>query len=308
MSATHHPIVFRAVLAVAMLFGASLASAQVTGPICNNLFSPNGPNQPAAHYVGDYITLQVDRTSLFNFIYGNTNTFLGQGTIKTVVAPGPGTATLAAQTVPGSAWGNCELTTFIYPDLVAQISSISGDRVVVNELTFSGSSSGGAGGNTYLWNFGDGTTSTARNTTHSYNEPGTYQVQFVVTDRFDRSSAKTQSITIGNNPNVPGKPANIFHEYLGCPSGHIARYFFSWQSTGSQPGNYHQLQKKVYYANWGLTYSGTGNVRLQSGFLRNQYYNVRIRNCVTSNSETCGPWATVSFRVRNCGGPGGHLD
>jgi PKD repeat protein len=37
-------------------------------------------------------------------------------------------------------------------------------------------------GQTFSWNFGDGTTSTAINPTHLYNTPGTYTVKLVAFD------------------------------------------------------------------------------------------------------------------------------
>jgi PKD repeat protein len=37
---------------------------------------------------------------------------------------------------------------------------------------------------TYLWNFGDGVTSTAENPTHFYADPGAYSVMLTVTNVF----------------------------------------------------------------------------------------------------------------------------
>ncbi|MFA9431805.1 ThuA domain-containing protein [Egicoccus sp. AB-alg2] len=51
---------------------------------------------------------------------------------------------------------------------------------------------------TYLWSFGDGTTSTEANPTHTYTEMGVFNAQLTVTDTTDRSSSSTVTITVGN--------------------------------------------------------------------------------------------------------------
>lgn len=54
---------------------------------------------------------------------------------------------------------------------------------------------------TYLWNFGDGTTSTAANPTHTYTVNGGYAVTLTVTDSHgDVSAPDTAMVTIGNTP------------------------------------------------------------------------------------------------------------
>ena len=50
---------------------------------------------------------------------------------------------------------------------------------------------------TFEWDFGDGTTSTEANPTHTYTEAGTYQVQLVVSDG-ERSSSSSLTVTVGN--------------------------------------------------------------------------------------------------------------
>ena len=290
----------------------TLAGAQSARAICTGTGLGLQNSQPPAHYVGDRIELAVTApNAYFSFAQastsGNISQNLGTGNFKSWRTDRVGQARMLAS-IPGS---NCQVDSYVFPTLTASISSITGSRVVVSPLTFNASASGGAGGTTYLWNFGDGTSKEGRTVTHTYNRTGTFQVTVIATDRYGRSSPQAaQSVTISSNPNVPGAPKNIFSEYNGCPSNnYFARYFFSWQGTGSQPSNRYEFQKKIYYSsNWGTTYKGPGRVTVQDGFMTNQVYNVRIRACVTSNSATCGPWAYDTFRVRNCGGPGGVLD
>lgn len=60
-----------------------------------------------------------------------------------------------------------------------------------------------AGAVSYRWTFGDGTTSSEARPTHTYEEPGTYTVELVVTDPSGRESEpSTLRVTAGSNPRV----------------------------------------------------------------------------------------------------------
>jgi PKD repeat protein len=67
----------------------------------------------------------------------------------------------------------------------ALVAGFSADRtavVVGQTVTFTDNSTGGVGTLSYLWEFGDGQTSTAPNPTHAYSAFGTYTVKLTVTD------------------------------------------------------------------------------------------------------------------------------
>ncbi len=69
----------------------------------------------------------------------------------------------------------------------------------------SGSLNPGGGALTYLWQFGDGQTSTLANPQHAYDATGvvTYTARLTVTDTAGKSSAATQAITVGSLPPTP---------------------------------------------------------------------------------------------------------
>src|SRR5438876_5474600 len=60
----------------------------------------------------------------------------------------------------------------------------------------------------YSWLFGDGTTSTLANPSHTYSTKGNYTATLVVTDNGGLSSpAATVAITVNNQPPVPSATA-----------------------------------------------------------------------------------------------------
>lgn len=176
----------------------------------------------------------------------------------------------------------------------------------VSPLTFSGSVSGGAGGNTYLWQFGDGVTSTDRIAAHTYNTAGTYQVVFKGTDRFNKEATASQTITITDNPNVPGKPSYLIPDFANC-SGPSANYTLFWGPSGAQPSNYYSYEFKPSSASsWYPIQWLTSTFKYQSGL--SGISSVRVRGCLANSEPTCGPYIQRTFTAVTCGGPGGPPD
>ncbi|WP_425392263.1 PKD domain-containing protein [Ekhidna sp.] len=60
----------------------------------------------------------------------------------------------------------------------------------------------------YLWIFGDGTSAAVQDTTHTYDSPGTYTVQLVLSNRCDTDTTLSQTITINNIPESPTVPTD----------------------------------------------------------------------------------------------------
>lgn len=57
----------------------------------------------------------------------------------------------------------------------------------------------------WLWDFGDGTTSTEQNPAHIYNTTGNYTVKLTVSND-EGNNASTKSITVTSSPDTPGDP------------------------------------------------------------------------------------------------------
>lgn len=71
---------------------------------------------------------------------------------------------------------------------------------------------GSGNGSTYLWNFGDGTTSADRNPSHTYNRTGQYTVALTVTNPCGATDSilKSSYVSVGNVPvaDFVGTPTN----------------------------------------------------------------------------------------------------
>jgi hypothetical protein len=63
-------------------------------------------------------------------------------------------------------------------------------------ISFAVSATGGSGGLSYSWNFGDKSAGTGANTTHAYSIAGNYTVQVTVTDVTNHSATSSVSVTV----------------------------------------------------------------------------------------------------------------
>ncbi|MBP6310658.1 MAG: gliding motility-associated C-terminal domain-containing protein [Flavobacteriales bacterium] len=151
---------------------------------------------------------------------GGTSRFDKNGTVYQAVCAGCG-ANSDFPTTPG-AWSNtnnsfnCNLGVFKF-DLAApnvQI-GIAGPNTICfpSDVQFTNTSTGG---NTFLWNFGDGGTSTEYLPTHTYTEEGTFTVTLVMSDSYGCSPSDSASITIVSNS---GPVANVDPAPIICPGG-----------------------------------------------------------------------------------------
>ena len=120
-------------------------------------------------------------------------------------------------------------------------------------IQFDGSLSEDEGGTivSYLWNFGDGTTGTGVNPSHTYTAVGQYTVTLTVTDNDGATHTTTTISYITNTPPV-ANPGGPYTGYVGEPvffdgsgstdlEGDIVTYhwYFYDENTGSGPNPTH---------------------------------------------------------------------
>jgi PKD repeat protein len=78
----------------------------------------------------------------------------------------------------------------------------------------------------YSWNFGDDSTGSGRQATHSFSTPGTFAVTLTVTDQYNRSASTTQTVDVagGTGPTA---------SFLTSPSNPLVGDFVNFNASAS---------------------------------------------------------------------------
>ena len=160
-------------------------------------------------------TSQCENGNSFSFtntstIASGTITYLwrfGDGTTSTTTNPvksyaGPGTYTVWLVVSSGN---NCKdsvsKTLTIYPSPVAgfNVDKTSACQAG-NSFSFTNTSTISSGTISYLWRFGDGTTSTATHPVKTYSSPGTFTIWLIVTSNNGCKDSVSKNITVYPSP------------------------------------------------------------------------------------------------------------
>ena len=139
---------------------------------------------------------------------------------------------------------------------VANFGVLNPLRCTSSEVTFINTSTG-SGTLKWLWNFGDGDTSTLRTPTHFYLNEGIYSVSLTITDRFGCTDTtnKTNLVTISN----PKASFTISDSLAACPpllvqtQNTSVNYTESFWNFGD--GNSSKLQSPLHSYTNGGTYT-----------------------------------------------------
>ncbi|MBI9031107.1 PKD domain-containing protein [bacterium] len=148
-----------------------------------------------------------------------------------------------------------------------------------NSVTFTNESTDGLAPLTYSWNFGDSTTSTDENPTHTYASIGTYTVSLTVTDDNDDSDTETKTgyITVEEAPE--GATDLFFSEYIEGGSSNKALEIFNGTGAPVDLSDYSVL----LYSNGSSTPTTTLN--LSGTLLNDDVYVISISGSVAGISS-----------------------
>jgi hypothetical protein len=187
----------------------------------------------------------------------------------------------------------------VYGPLTATISPNPATILARSPLQFTGGGSNGAGSNTYLWAFGDGSTSTAANPSHSYDVPGQKTVTFTKTDLYGFSFATNGSVTVTDPP-----PTNLSASNVAATTATV-----SW--LNGNPGTTTTIQDRATGTqNWttagtaaaGVTTLGLTNLTACTTYDVNAYH-VTAATMALSLFRTAGgglACAPLSFTLVSC--------
>ncbi|MEM6264051.1 MAG: PKD domain-containing protein [Bacteroidota bacterium] len=99
--------------------------------------------------------------------------------------------------------------------------------------SFRGTATGGVAPYSFTWNFGDSSSSSVQNPTHSYASPGTYRVCLAIADSRGCTDTICRPIVI-RNPSVPLCQANFSSQRIGR-SGQVIFTNLSRQTSNIRP-------------------------------------------------------------------------
>ncbi|OSZ82554.1 hypothetical protein CAP35_04610 [Chitinophagaceae bacterium IBVUCB1] len=237
-----------------------IGNASAQAPVANFSASSTSGCSPI---VANFTDLSTNTPTTWYWDLGNGSTSTLQNPSTTYITPGTYTVSL---TVTNSSGTNTKTVTnyiTVAPSPVVAFTADSTPSCVgTKTVTFINNSvPGGTGTATYLWDFGDGNTSTATSPTKTYSTPGTYTVTLLVTNGngCSKSLVKTNFIKVSNKPtasftsaNVNGCSAPVTASFTNTSTGAVS---YEWSfgdgntSTATSPSH-------TYTAN------GTYNVRL----------------------------------------------
>ena len=147
-----------------------------------------------------YATFMGGTTSSSNHVDGGTSRFDKSGRIYHAVCGGCGGSDFGFTSTPGS-WSptnnstNCNMATFKFELSTIQAAAAQpAPLICIPQSVFFQNNS--TNGNSYLWDFGDGNTSTEFAPIYQYTTPGIYEVTLTVSDTNGCFSSDSVSITL----------------------------------------------------------------------------------------------------------------
>jgi len=155
----------------------------------------------------------------------------------------------------------------MFSELIVVSALPTADFVAVNnmqEVTFTNNSTGG---NTYLWDFGDGNTSTDINPIHTYTTEGNYTVSLTVTNQcgdvvISEDVAANSLPTANGGANTTFGCGNIEIQFTDNSSDNVTGWL--WTFEGGNPATSTEQNPTVFYSTVGV-YDVTLEVTAEAG-------------------------------------------
>ncbi|MDH3646052.1 MAG: PKD domain-containing protein [Gammaproteobacteria bacterium] len=216
------------------------------------------PNGPYSGLVGDSIAFDGSGSSdpdgnivTYAWDFGDGSSGSGQNPTHSYSGAGTFTVTLTVTDNDGLT-GSASTTATISPQPQPPVADPNGpySGLVGDSIAFDGSGSSDPDGNivTYAWDFGDGSSGSGQNPTHSYSSAGTFSVTLTVTDNDGLTGSASTAATISPQPVAPTADPNgpyaaqvgesITFDGSGSvdPDGNIVSYDWNFGDGGTGTG------------------------------------------------------------------------
>lgn len=261
--------------------GAQAADNVLSAPTCSE--SPNPQDGATGVSTTPTLTWSSVSGATSYDVYFGTSSNPPYATNKTTTSYSPGTlnpnTTYYWKIVPknscGSATG-CQVWSFTTGSeplsCTANANPSSGNAPLT--VNFTSSASGGNSPYTFNWDFGDGGSSNQQNTTHTYQNPGTYYWSLTVTDSMNNNCYKNGTINVSSstsltctaeaNPTSGKAPLEV--HFTSSVSGGTTPYSYYWNFGDGQTSN-EQNPVHTYISegnyNWTFTVTDSSNSTCQ---------------------------------------------
>ena len=207
-------------------------------------------------FIDTSVNHETGETDSYLWNFGDGTTSAERNPIK-IYDPAPSTTTYSVSlTVYAFGEGgtkvyntHTETVTLVQPIITANFTWVANTQIVT--FTNTSTNVGFEEPDAYLWEFGDGTTSTLKNPVHTFpvtdiNTPQTFSVKLTTRNIWEQTASVTQTVT-----------TNALNESGTFPVRYIKFSINEYQKAGTPPGPYHLTITPVMSVLKALT-SGTG--------------------------------------------------
>jgi PKD repeat protein len=162
------------------------------------------------------------------------------------------------------------------PTAMASATPASGTVPLVSQFSAAGSTDADGSIVSYTWSFGDGTSASGQNPSHTYSTAGTYSAVLTVTD--DQGLTATRSVTITAQPVVTLAAMKVGDIAMSLSSTSSTARARAYATVTVLDGNGQPLSGAKVTGRWSGVVSGNvsgttasnGSIRLQSGTTRSR--------------------------------------
>jgi PKD repeat protein len=192
----------------------------------------------------------------YTWTFGDTSTGTGQSPSHTYTTAGTYSVQLTVTDANGATAGATALSIPVIGLLTAAASATPGTGDAPLTTKLNGSITGGQAPYSFMWDLGDGTSSTSQSPSHDYSGAGTYTASLTVSDGSGQLSHASvnvtvypaMSISVSASPTSGAAPLQV--DFTGSASGGLAPYVFTWHygdgATGSGLGAAHSYSAGTF--------------------------------------------------------------